>query len=212
MTHLRYLHISPVVSGDKKFLHKLLEMILSISNLQTCYLRLGISMCSNQLQIPSKSPIKTLRLIGMNENCSVDRLIILLQHLPCLQSLHIVANQLNFFPTTNGKNIFCTNTISSFTLNINEFSISFVQLTDFILTLTPYVQELKIICRTPVQNFSYLNHRDWVVFIKALSNMKKLTLDIYRPNEIDKETWDKRCQMLTKVMTKNRIDFQFSKQ
>jgi hypothetical protein len=155
-------------------------------------------------------------LINKSQNefeCSTKISIdILLQHLPCLQSLHIVANQLNFFPTTNGKNIFCTNTISSFTLNINEFSISFVQLTDFILTLTPYVQQLKIIYRTPVQNFSYLNHRDWVVFIKTLSNMKKLTLDIYRPNEIDKETWDKRCQMLTKVMTKNRIDFQFSKQ
>jgi hypothetical protein len=212
MTHLRYLSISPVISGDKKYLHRLLEMILSIPNLQTCRLRLGISMCLNQLKLPSTSPIKHLRLTGMNEICFIDRLILLIQHLPCLQSLHIVANQLNFVPTTNAKNMFCTVPISIFILNINELIISFVQFTDLILTLTPYVQELKIICRTLVQNLDYLNHRNWLIFIKSLPNLKKLTLDICRNTGIDEQIWDKRCQILTKLMTKNRIALRIGKE
>jgi hypothetical protein len=174
-------------------MHQLLEMIISLPNLHICSLRLGISMCSVQPSVSLKSPIKNLRLTGMNEICFTNRLMILLQHLPCLQSLHIIANQLNFI------------------LNINEFIVPIVQFTNFILNLTPYVQELKIICRTPIQNLIYLDHQEWIKLIKSLPNLKELTLDIRRTNDIDEKTWDKSCQLLTKLMTINHIVLRIGK-
>ncbi|CAF1276754.1 unnamed protein product [Rotaria sordida] len=210
-TYLRYLNISSIVSGDKIMMHQLLEIILSLSNLQTLRLGLRMSMSPIQLRISSKSPIKNLKLIGLNENFFIDRLIILLQYLPYLQSLHIITNQINFISTKNTDNISCTNSISSFTLNIHEFIVSFVQFTNFILRIIPYVQELKIICRSPVQNFDYLNHREWIMFIQSLPNLKKIILDISRNNDIDEQIWNKKCQMLIKLMIKNHIILQIVK-
>jgi hypothetical protein len=200
------------VSGSKKSMHQLLEMIISLPNLQICRLRLGISMSPIQLKISSKSPMKNLRLNGMNENCSIDRLIVLLEHLPCLQSLHIIANQLNIVSTTNTKTISsCTVPISMFTLNINQFNIPFGQFSNAIVTLTPYVEELKIICRTPLENLTYLNHREWILFIRSLPNLKKMTLEISRTSAIDEQKWDKNCQKLTKLMTENHIILRIGK-
>ncbi len=210
-SHLRYLNISPIVSIDKKSMHQLLEMIISLPNLQICSLRLGIVMCFVQPSVSLKSPIKNLRLTGMNEPCFTNRLMILLQHLPCLQSLHIIANQLNFMSTIKLDDISCTAPISIFILNINEFIVPIVQFTNFILNLTPYVQELKIICRTPIQDLTYLDHREWIKLIKSLPNLKELTLDIRRTNDIDEKIWDKRCQLLTKLMTINHIVLRIGK-
>ncbi len=209
-SHLRYLNISSVVSGDKKCIHQLLEMIISLPNLQICRLRLGISMSPIQLKISSKSPIKNLRLFGINENCSIDRLILLLQHLPCLQSLHIIANQLNCVSKINTKFIF-TAPISNFILNIHQFNVPFIQFTNFILTLTPCVQELTIICRTPLENLNYLNHQEWILFIQSSPNLKKLTLNIDRISTINEQIWEKNCQKLTKLMTENHIAIQIHK-
>jgi hypothetical protein len=96
-------------------------------------------------------------------------------------------------------------------LNINEFIVPIVQFTNFILNLTPYVQELKIICRTPIQDLTYLDHREWIKLIKSLPNLKELTLDIRRTNDIDEKIWDKRCQLLTKLMTINHIVLRIGK-
>ncbi|CAF1216010.1 unnamed protein product [Rotaria sp. Silwood1] len=200
--HLRYLNISSIVSGNKILLYQLLEKILLLSNLQICHLRLGISMSTNQLQISSKSSIKNLKLIGTYENLFIDRLIILLQYLPYLQSLHIITNQINFSST---KNICCLVPISNFTLNISEFNISFVQLTNFLLCVTPNVQEFKIICRNSIQNINYLNYQEWKIFIQSLSYLKKLTLDIHRSNNIDEQIWNKKCEILNNLMIENHI-------
>jgi hypothetical protein len=200
-THLRYLNISSIVSGDKKALHQLLEMIISRPCLETCRIRLGISMSPIQLKSSSKSPIKSLRLIGKNENCSTDRLMMLLQHLPELQSLHIIANQLNFTSTNN----ICTAPISNFILNIHQFNISFVHFIHFISNLTPDVEELKVICRTPLENMAYLDYREWIMFIALLPNLKKMTLDISRATQINEQIWERNCQQLIKLMTSNRI-------
>jgi hypothetical protein len=186
-------------------------MIISLSNLQKCYLRLGISMSPIQLNISLKSPIKNLRLIGMEENCITDRLIVLLQYLPYLQSLHIIANQLNFNSTIKTKIIPGTNPISIFILNIKQFNVPFVQFANFILTLTPYVQELTIICRTPDENLTYLQHLEWISLIKLLSNLQKLTLRIYRANTINEQLWNKNCEQLTKIMTNSHIVLRIDK-
>jgi hypothetical protein len=209
-THLRYLNISSLVSGNKKYLHQLLEMIISLQNLQQCRLRLGISMSPCLLQITSKSPMKDLRLIAMNENCATNRLIILLQYLPCLQSLHIIANQLNLTPMTDSANV-CIAPISSFTLNLHQWNVSLLELTRFILTLTPHVQELKIICRTPLENLTYLNPEEWILFVQSLPNLEKLTLGIDRRNDIDEQIWTKSCQKLTKLISRYHITFRIGK-
>ncbi|CAF4381361.1 unnamed protein product, partial [Rotaria sordida] len=96
-------------------------------------------------------------------------------------------------------------------LNIHEFIVSFVQFTNFILRIIPYVQELKIICRSPIQNFDYLKHREWIMFIQSLPNLKKIILDISRSNDIDEQIWNKKCQMLIKLMIKNHILLQLVK-
>jgi hypothetical protein len=160
-----------------------------------------------QLKISSKSSIKKLRLIGINEHCSTDRLSVLLQHLPCLQSLHIIANQLNFVSKTNTE-IISTAPISNFILNIHQFNVRFVEFSNFISTLTPCVQELTIICRASLENLTYLNHQEWIPFIQSLPNLKKLTLNISRTRTINEQTWEKNCQELTKLMTKNHIAIQ----
>lgn len=206
-THLRYLNISSLVSGNKKYLHRLLEMIISLPSLQQCRLRLGISMSPLPLQITAKSSMKDLRLIAMNENCVANRLVLLLQYLPCLQSLHIIANQLNLTPVNNSPSV-CTTPISSFTLNLNQWNVPLVELTHFILILTPYVQELKIICRTPLENLTYLNHDEWIMLIQSLPNLEKFTLGIGRQSEFDEQIWTKSCQKLTKLLTRYHITFQ----
>ncbi|CAF2713658.1 unnamed protein product [Rotaria sp. Silwood2] len=210
-THLRYINISSIVSGDKILLHQLLEMILSLSNLRTCRLCLGISMSPIQLRFSSKSSIKNLKLIRIYENFFIDRFIILLQCLPYLQSLHIIANQINFSSTKNTNNIYCTVPISSFTLNINKVNVSFVQFTNFMLCVTPYLQDLNFICRTSVQNLNYLNHREWMIFIQSLPNLKKVTLDIYPSNDIHEQIWNKKCQILVDLMIKNHIILRIGK-
>lgn len=192
-------------------MHKLLEMIISLLNLQICHLRLGISMSPIPLKISSKSSIKNLRLNGIYENCFTDRLINLLQYLPYLQTLHIIANQLQFVSKTNLKNISDIVSISSFTLNINQLIGSLVQLTNFILFLTPCVQELTIIFRNPVQDLTYLDYREWMTFIKSLHNLVKFTLNIRCTNEINEQIWNKKCQLLTKLMTNNHIVFRIEK-
>ena len=203
---LRYLYVSPVVSGSKATIHQLLEMILSLPNLRFCRLRLGISMSPLPLKPPSKSPMEDLRLIGMNEQCSIDRLFVLTQYLPSLKSLHIIANQLNFTSTTLSN--ICTASISNLTLNLNQFNFLFFQLTSFILALTPYVQELTIICRTPLEDLTHLNPWEWLAFIQSVHHLRKLTLGLTRGRTINQQTWDKNCQTLTKLTTKYHIHFQ----
>jgi hypothetical protein len=151
--------------------------------------------------------MKDLRLIAMNENCVANRLVLLLQYLPCLQSLHIIANQLNLTPVNNSASV-CTAPISSFTLNLNQWNVPLVELTHFILILTPYVQELKIICRTPLENLTYLNHDEWIMLIQSLPNLEKFTLGIGRQSEFDEQIWTKSCQKLTKLLTRYHITFQ----
>lgn len=208
LTHLRYLNISPLVSGQKKLTHKLLEMILSLPELETCHLRLGISMPPNPLTISSKNSIKYLRLTGINENCMTDRIGPLLQYLPNLQSLHIIANQLNFNSTINTNITSSTAPISIFSLNIKQFIVPLIQFLNFIPITTPNVQELTIICRTPLDDLTYLNHQVWISFIYLLPSLKKLTLRISRSNTIDEQIWSRDCQKLTKWITKNRVILQ----
>ncbi|CAF3076733.1 unnamed protein product [Rotaria socialis] len=210
-TYLRYLYISQTISCDKLLTHKFLETILSLQNLQTCSLRLRLCMTPLRIQISSKSSIKNLRLMGTSENCTIDRLIKLLEYLPQLQSLYIIANQLSFISTKSKNNEICAVALSSFTLNIKEFIISFVQLTDFIIHVMPFIQELKIVCRTAMQDLNYLNIHDWIKFVKSSPNLKKVTFDVYRGNEIDEQKWNNRCQMLIKSMTLNHITLRIGK-
>lgn len=201
-THIRYVHISSVISGDKIHLHQLLELVLSLPNLRKCHLRLGIGLCSDSLTISQKSPMKYLQLNGANEFCRTDRLIELLEYLPYLQTLHIIANQLNIIST----NVIPSNiSISHFILNINEFNVSLIQFLTFISILTPNIEELTILCRTPLNDISYLNHREWIAFIHSLPNLKKLTLKLSRSNTIDEQIWTKTCEKLTKFLTKTFI-------
>ena len=210
-TYLRYLNISPVVSCDKRSMQQLIKLILSLLYLQNCRLRLGMSMLSTQIVVSSQSPIKNLRLTGINEFCFIDRLISFLQHLPYLQSLHITANQLNLLPMKNTNNVSCTVPISTFTLNIKEFPDSFVQFTHSIACVAPYVRELKIICRNAIQNLIYVDHLIWIKFVQSLPNLHELTLDINRSNEIDERIWDKKCQNLIKSMIKNHVILKIGK-
>lgn len=209
--HLRYLNISQVVSGDKLVLHQLLETILSIQYLQICYLRLGIGLSPFPLKRSSKGSIKELRLIGMHENFSFDRLIVLIENLPYLRKLYIVSKKIHFIPEQDGNNSICTVPIVSFTLNINELNIPFTYFTNCIIRAVPYVEEIKIKCRTPLTTLDYLNVHDWINFAKSLSRLCKITIDISRGNAIDEQIWTNKCQSLLKKMVRNHIDLRIGK-
>ncbi|UJR32019.1 hypothetical protein I4U23_019488 [Adineta vaga] len=205
--HLRDLNISPKVSMNKKTMSTVLEMILCLPNLQICRMHLKLSMSHFLLDKSIQSSIRYLRLSGTNGVCYIDRLMHILQHLPYLQSLYITANQLNFIHLDNLMN---TNTyqtsISNLTLNINELVIPLVELTDFISNLTPYLQKLKLTCRTHFQNTSYLDCRIWKTFVKSLPELKNIHLKFCYTSHIDGTVWNDRCILLTQLMAKNLID------
>ncbi|CAF2125395.1 unnamed protein product [Rotaria magnacalcarata] len=210
-TYLRYLYISQTISCNKLLMHKFLETILSLQNLQTCSLRLRLCMTPLRIKISSKSSIKNLRLMGTSEICTTDRLIKLLEYLPQLQSLHIIANQFSFISTKSTENEICTVALSNFILNINELTVPFIQLTDFIISVMPFIQELKVVCRTAMQNLNYLNIHDWIKFVKSSPNLKNVTFDVHRGNEIDEQKWNNRCQMLIKNMNLNHVTLRIGK-
>jgi hypothetical protein len=154
--------------------------------------------------------VKDLRLISLNENCIESRLIALLQYLPCLQSLHIITEQLNFTPMTNSMN-FSVPPIPVFTLSLRQWNVSLLELTRFLVTVTPHVQQLTLISRSSLENLNYLSPDEWILLVQSLPNLEKLTLDITRRNDIDEQIWTKNCQRLTKLISRYRITFRIGK-
>lgn len=201
-TSLRYLHVSSITSGTKQCMHQLLETIISLPNLQSCRLRLGISMSALPLTVSSTSPVKDLRLIGKNENCSIDRLMTLLSYFPCLQSLHIITSQLISSPVG-----MIQSPISKFTLDIKEWTISLHELNNFIASIAPQVKEFKLICRSPIENRDYLKSFLRIDFIQTLNYLQNLTLVMHRHSNLDEEFWNKTCETLTKRNNSRGITF-----
>ena len=206
-TSLRYIHVSSITSGTKRCMHELLETIISLPNLQSCRLRLGISMSPLPLTVSSTSPVKDLRLMGKNEHCSVDRLITLLSYFPCVQSFHITTNQLIDFPESSPPANMIQSPISNFILDLKQWNIPLSQLMNFITMITPQVKELKLICRTPIDNRDYLKHFLWTDFIQSLYYLRNFTLVIHRNSTFDEQIWNRNCQILTKQLIKHGINF-----
>ena len=204
--HLRFIHVSSVVSGNKKTLHHLLEMIISLPKLRTCRLRLGIAMSSFPFTISSTSPMENLKLLGKNEHCNTNRLTNLLSYLPCLQSLHIIADELNSTPESTINDVIKA-PISNFILNLSLWNTSLTELHRFITMITPRVEQLTLISRSSIANHDHLNHLIWLEFVQSLPCLQKLTLIIHRDTTLDEQIWDKHCRLLTKRLIKQGITF-----
>lgn len=202
--HLRYIHVSSVVSGEKKTLHRLLETIISLPKLRVCRLRIGIAMSLYPFTISSTSPMEDLKLLGKNEHCTTNRLINLLSYLPCLQSLHIIANELNSTPESTTNNVIKA-PISNFTLNLNVWNTSLTELYRFITTITPRVEQLTLISRSSIVNRDHLNYLIWPDFVESLPYLQKLTLIIHRDTTLDEQIWEKNCRILTKRLIKRGV-------
>lgn len=204
--HLRFIHVSSLVSGNKKTLHHLLETILSLPKLRTCRLRTGIAMSAFPFTISSTSPMEDFKLLGKNEHCTIDRLTNLLSYLPCLQSLQIVASEFNSTAESTTHPVVKA-PISNFILNLNLWNIRLLELHRFISTIAPHVKHLTLISRSPMENVDHLHPLIWPEFVESLHYLQKLTLIIHRHTSVNEQSWDKNCRLLTKRIHKRGITF-----
>ena len=109
--HLQYLNISSFISSKWS---TLLQLILSLPKLHTCYLYLGIALCSIKSSNLSRSPIRHLTLLGSHRSCCSKSLVSLLNNLPDLNSLHMECDQLECSQINQDQNINKELSLSSF--------------------------------------------------------------------------------------------------
>ena len=138
------------------------------------------------------SSIRTLYLNGLAEICFIDRLLILLQHLPNLHSLHIRTKELTA-PLTPA--VQCTSLLTILTLDTVSFS------TPVIASLTSALANLAaltIVCCQPIENVSFLDRQQWLALIDRSPTLRELTIRFRRSNALDERTLQKAEQRLTR--------------
>ena len=200
---LRYLNISSFVSSKWNIL---LKLILSLPKLQTCYLHIGIALCSIKSPMLFTSPIKHLTLVGSHQSCCIKNFALLLSYLPYLYSLHIKCNNLKINDITN-KLV----SLSSFSLDINHLPNLFIDFAYFISGTMPQIEKLRIKCCNPLKDLVYLNVYQWIKLIDLLCNLKELILILTPEKTIKEKSWNRRCEQLIKFMDIRHVSFQIIK-
>ena len=156
-------------------------------------------MKSESLTGRSVSSIRTLYLNGPAEICFVDRLLILLQHLPNLHSLNILTKELTAPPAPAVQ---CTSPISTLTLKLHDFSIPAIgSLTSALADLAV----LTIVCRQSIENVSFLDRQPWLTLIDTSPKLKEVTLHLHRSNALDEKAWQKAEQRLTRSLAQHDV-------
>ena len=194
-----------MVSGEKKNLHALLTMILSLPQLHTCQLRLAIGTSPIPLKSVLNSPIQRLKLIGLTEVCSLDRLSLLLGSLPSLQSLSIVTQKLTWTATPSKSNLNIQVPISTFTLKIQELDIPAYLFLQFVSSVMPQLETLTIVCLLAQPDHSYVDRMQWNVILELRRSLRQVTLMIHRASTVDEHIWNKKCELLGKAFAKRRV-------
>lgn len=203
--HLKSLNMSSHVSNKWNIL---LETILSLPVLHTCYLKLGISLCRIKSTILSKSSIKHLSLLGTNESCCINSLTSLLYYLPHLTSLHIQCNQLKCNEIIDDQYINRLLSLSSFSLTINHLPKLCIDFVYFISTIMPHLEQLKLKCSNPLNNLVYLNMYQWIKLLNSLPKLREVILIVTPKKKIKEKSWNNRCEQLTKFMNMKHITLQ----
>lgn len=205
-THLRSLYTSSMISGEKKMFRALLTMILSLSHLHTCQLRLAIGTGPIPPASVLKSPIQRLKLVGPTEVCVLDRLSVLLGYLPLLQSLSIVAQKLAWTSTPSKSDLSIPVPISTFTLKIQVLDIPVYLFLQFVSSVMPQLETLTIICLFAQPNHSYLDRIQWnALLLDSLPNLRQVILMIHRASTVDESIWNKKCELLGKNFARRRV-------
>jgi hypothetical protein len=199
--HLQYVNVSLFVSNKWNIL---LKLILSLPKLQTCYLQLGIGLCPIKSPIIPTSPLKHLTLVGSRQSCCTKSVALLFNSLPSLQSLHIQCSRLKFTEQYTNKLL----SLSSFSLDVQELPILFIDFAYFISNTMPHVEKLKIKCSNLLKDLVYLNVNQWIKLIDLLCNLNELILIITPEKTMNKKAWNRRGEQLIKFMNIRHIVFQ----